>query len=299
MSTKLTLIVIVGPTGCGKTDFSIKLAQRLSAPIISTDSRQFFKGLAIGSAQPDSEQLAAVNHYFIADRELGDVQNCGNYEREALALLEGLFAENQYVIAVGGSGLYIDALCDGMDSFEDVDPEIRSELKAKSIEELRELLEQKDPEYYAKVDKNNRQRLIRALEICLQTGKTYSSQRHGTRHKRDFDIIKIGLTMDRAKLYERINLRVDMMLEQGLESEARAVLPFRELNSLQTVGYREMFEYFDGAISLERATELIKQNSRRYAKRQMTWFNRDERITWFTPHDFDKVCEYIDSKVKS
>lgn len=296
-----TLIVIAGATGSGKTDLSIAIAQHYAAPIISTDSRQFYRGIPIGTAQPDKEQLQAVEHHFIASHDLKQDFNCGAYEQEALARLEQLFLKHDYVVAVGGSGLYIKALCEGMDSLPEADMALREELqqqlKSEGVDAMAERLRELDPAYYEVVDRKNPARVVRALEVCLQTGKPYSSLRTGERRERPFNIVKIATDMDRAVLYERIDRRVDIMIEQGLEQEARAVYHLRELNSLQTVGYREMFDYFDGTISLEEAIELIKRNSRRYAKRQMTWLRRDEEFAWFNPAEREKIIEYIDTKV--
>lgn len=300
MSTKRgTLIVVVGPTGSGKSALAVTLAQHYCAPIISTDSRQLYRGMAIGTAQPTADELAAATHYFIADREVEDDFNCGRYEVEALELLERLFAENDYVVAVGGSGLYIQALCDGMDNLPEADETIRESLKlrlendglAPLVDELRE----RDPAYAEKVDLCNPARVMRALEVCITTGRPYSEQRSGDRAERPFNIVKIGTDMPREELYDRINRRVDMMVADGLVEEAHAMYPKRHLNALQTVGYREIFDHLDGKCSLEEAIELIKRNSRRYAKRQMTWFRRDERVGWFSPKDTDKIIEYIDS----
>lgn len=296
-----TLIVIAGATGSGKTDLSIAIAQHYAAPIISTDSRQFYRGIPIGTAQPDKEQLKAVEHHFIASHDLKQDFNSGAYEQEALARLEQLFQKHDYVVAVGGSGLYIKALCEGMDSLPEADMALREELqqqlKSEGVDAMAERLRELDPAYYEVVDRKNPARVVRALEVCLQTGKPYSSLRTGERRERPFNIVKIATDMDRAVLYERIDRRVDIMIEQGLEQEARAVYHLRELNSLQTVGYREMFDYFDGTISLEEAIELIKRNSRRYAKRQMTWLRRDEEFAWFNPAEREKIIEYIDTKV--
>ncbi len=300
MSTKQgTLIVVVGPTGSGKSALAVTLAQHYCAPIISTDSRQLYRGMAIGTAQPTADELAAATHYFIADREVEDDFNCGRYEVEALELLERLFAENDYVVAVGGSGLYIQALCDGMDNLPEADENVRENLKlrleseglAPLVDELRE----RDPAYAEEVDLCNPARVMRALEVCITTGRPYSEQRSGDRAERPFNIVKIGTDMPREELYDRINRRVDMMVADGLVEEARAMYPKRHLNALQTVGYREIFDHLDGKCSLEEAIELIKRNSRRYAKRQMTWFRRDERVGWFSPKDTDKIIEYIDS----
>ena len=299
MSTKRgTLIVVVGPTGSGKSALAVKLAQHYNAPVISTDSRQVFRNMAIGTAQPTTEELAAAKHYFIADREVEDDFNCGKYEVEALALLEGLFAENRYVVAVGGSGLYIQALCEGMDSLPEADDALRAELKARleneGLEVLADELRRLDPKYAEEVDIQNPARVMRALEVCITTGRPYSEQRVGKVAERPFNIVKVGTDMPRDVLYERINRRVDMMVEQGLVAEAMAMYPKRHLNALQTVGYRELFEHFDGNCSLDEAIELIKRNSRRYAKRQLTWFRRDESTGWYSPDDIEGVVAFID-----
>lgn len=295
-----TLIVVVGPTGSGKSALAVELAKHYGAPIISTDSRQVYRGLPIGTAQPTADELAAAKHYFIADREVEDNFNCGRYETEALALLEELFKDNRYVVAVGGSGLYVKALCEGMDSLPEADDAVRemlkSRLESEGIGSLVEELRRLDPKYAEEVDLCNPARVMRALEVCLTTGKPYSEQRSGTVAERWFNIVKIGTDMPRDVLYERIDRRVDMMVEEGLVEEARAMCPKRALNSLQTVGYREMFDYFDGTISLAEAIELVKRNSRRYAKRQLTWFRRDESIGWFAPTDLEHIIEFIDSK---
>ena len=298
---RTTLIVIVGPTGSGKTSLSIALAQHYAAPIISTDSRQVYRGMAIGTAQPSSEELAAAEHHFIADREIFDDFNCGRYEQEALKCLEELFKAHNIVVAVGGSGLYIQALCDGLDALPEADDTLRAELKhrleTEGIESLVDQLRELDPKYVAELDVYNPQRVVRALEVCLVTGRPYSELRSGNVAKRDFDIIKIGTEMDREVLYDRINRRVDIMLNDGILKEVEALLPHRHLNSLQTVGYREFFDYFDGKCSLEESVELVKRNSRRYAKRQMTWFRRDEAIAWFAPDKVEEIIEYINGKI--
>ena len=302
MSSKQpTLIVIVGPTGSGKTSLAVTLARHYSAPIISTDSRQFYRGLPIGTAQPTAEELSLAEHHFIADREVDDDFNSGRYEQEALARLDELFERHDVVVAVGGSGLYIQALCEGMDNLPEANEELRQSLKqrleSEGIEPLFEELRRLDPAYAEVVDRHNPARIMRALEVCITSGKPYSHQRKGERQQRPFRIVKIGTDLPRDVLYERINLRVDMMISEGLEAEARAMLPKRELNSLQTVGYREMFDYFDGRCSLDEAIELIKRNSRRYAKRQMTWFRRDAEIAWFSPHDIEPIISHIDAKI--
>lgn len=296
-----TLIVVVGPTGSGKSALAVELAKHYGAPIISTDSRQFYRGLPIGTAQPTAEEQTAAKHYFIADREVEDDFNCGKYEAEALALLDKLFTENNYVVAVGGSGLYIQALCNGMDDLPDADPALRERLKQRMEDEgvtvLAKELRLLDPAYAEKADLCNPARVMRALEVCLTTGMPYSEQRSGMVAERPFRIVKIGTDMPRDVLYERINRRVDMMIEEGLIEEARNVYPKRHLNALQTVGYREMFDYFDSKSTLEEAIELIKRNSRRYAKRQLTWFRRDTEIGWYSPNDIEGIVKFIDDKI--
>lgn len=298
MSSKRgTLIVIGGPTGSGKSALAVEIAKHFGAPIISTDSRQVYRNMAIGTAQPTTEELAAVKHYFIADREVEDDFNCGRYEVEALALLEKLFTEYEYVVAVGGSGLYIQALCSGMDALPEADEKIRAGLKQRleqeGLDSLVEELQRLDPAYAEVVDRCNPARVMRALEVCISTGRPYSEQRSGTITERPFNIVKIATDMPRDILYERINKRVDIMVEEGLIEEVRNLYPKRELNALQTVGYRELFDYFDGKCSLNEAIELIKRNSRRYAKRQMTWFRRDEEFRWFAPSDIEGIIKYI------
>lgn len=292
------LVVIVGPTGSGKTDLSIRLARHYGAPIVSTDSRQVYRGMPIGTAQPTKDQLEAVEHHFIASHDINDKLNCGEYEVQALACLEKLFAQHDVVVAVGGSGLYVQALCEGMDDLPQADEAIRraleKQLADEGLEALVARLRELDPDYCEAVDRSNPARVIRALEVCLQTGRPYSTLRTGTRRERPFRIIKIGVDLPREILYDRINRRVDAMIDEGLEEEARRLYPFRTLNALQTVGYREFFEYFDGRIPYEQAVELIKRNSRRYAKRQLTWFRRDTEIRWFAPADDEAMINYID-----
>ena len=300
MSTKRQLIVVVGPTASGKTDLSIALARHYNAPIISTDSRQVYKGLAIGTAYPTEEQLQAVEHHFIAELELTEDFNCGQYEQQALERLDTLFETHDTVVAVGGSGLYVRALCEGMDNLPQADAALRDSLKERlqteGVEALAEQLKELDPEYYNIVDRQNPARVMRALEVCLSSGCKYSELRSGERKERDFQIVKVGVTMPREQLYDRVNRRVDMMIAAGLEAEARAVLPYRHCNSLRTVGYSEMFDYFDGVTTLEQAVELIKRNTRHYAKRQLTWFRRDAEVQWFNPSDREQIVKYIDSQ---
>jgi len=292
------LLVIVGPTGCGKTDLSIRLAQHYGAPILSTDSRQFYRGMAIGTAQPTTDQLQAAEHHFIASHDITNDLSCGQYEVLALKRLQELFAHHAQVIAVGGSGLYVRALCEGMDDLPHADETLRAELTerlrqdgvAALAEELREL----DPVYYKTVDRCNPARVLRGMEVCLQTGRPFSEFRTGIKKERNFQIVKVGLTLPREELYARIDRRVDAMMAAGLEAEARTLYPHRALNSLQTVGYRELFDYFDGRTTREEAIELIKRNSRRYAKRQMTWFRRDPEIRWFAPDEDELIIRHLD-----
>lgn len=300
MSINRRLIVVVGATASGKTDLSVALARFYNAPIISTDSRQVYKGLPIGTAYPSDLQLQSVEHHFIGELELGQDFNCGEYEKQALARLEELFQKHNTVVAVGGSGLYVKALCEGMDELPLSDTALREQLTTRlateGIESLANQLSELDPEYYQVVDKNNPARIMRALEVCLISGKRYSELRKGESKRRDFSIVKVGIDMPREILYDRINRRVDIMIEQGLEAEARKVLPYRHCNSLKTVGYAEMFDYFDGTTSYEQAVELIKRNTRHYAKRQMTWFRRDADIKWFNSPDIEKITQYINSQ---
>ena len=304
MTTTMTntkrLIVVVGATASGKTDLSIALARNYNAPILSMDSRQVFKHLPIGTAYPSEEQLQAVEHHFIGELELTENFNCGEYEKRALERLDALFEHNDTVVAVGGSGLYVKALCEGMDELPEADDELRNELmnrlSTEGVESLAAQLKVLDPQYYEVVDRQNPARVMRALEVCLVSGQKYSELRKSERKARDFQIVKVGITMPREQLYDRINRRVDIMVEQGLEAEARAVLPYRHCNSLKTVGYAEMFDYFDSKITFAEAVELIKRNSRRYAKRQITWFGRDSQIAWFNRGEENQIIKYINAQ---
>lgn len=293
-----TLVVIVGPTGSGKTDLAIEVARHFGTEIISTDSRQFYKGIPIGTAQPSAEQLAAVKHHFIADRLPEQELSAGGYEREALERLGDLFEHHDVVVAVGGSGLYIDALCYGFDELPSDTAHIRAELMQRldneGLDRLVEELRSRDEPYWQVVDRHNPARVIRALEVCIASGRPYSEQRTATRHSRPFRIVKIGLLWPREELYDRINRRVDIMVCEGLEEEARSVSHLRHLSSLQTVGYREFFDHFDGKITREEAIDLVKRNSRRYAKRQMTWFRRDESIHWVDRCNAQEAIEVIE-----
>lgn len=300
--TKPLLVVVLGPTGSGKTDLAVALARHFQTEIISTDSRQFYQGMPIGTAQPTAEQLAAVTHHFIADRLPEEELSAGGYEREALERLEELFGSHDVVVAVGGSGLYIDALCEGFDDLPSDTREVREELMQRLSEEgleaLVEELRVRDEAYWQVVDRHNPARIVRALEVCIASGKPYSAQRTATKRERPFEVVKLGVLWDRDELYDRINRRVDMMVEEGLEEEARSVYHLRHLSSLQTVGYREFFDYFDGTISREEAVELIKRNTRRYAKRQMTWFRRDSSTHWLSPDELPRAIDIIQDELK-
>lgn len=280
-----TLLVVLGPTAIGKTALSIQLAQQLQTEIISCDSRQFFKEMHIGTAVPSSEELAAAPHHFIQHKSIQEEYNVGTFEEEALQTLDQLFKKHDTVIMVGGSGLYIDAVCKGLDKFPDVSDEtrerLRNEHEEKGLEWLQEEVKKYDPEYYKIADTQNTHRLLRCLEVCVESGKTFTSFRQQNITKRPFNIKYIGLQIPREELYQRINQRVEVMMEMGLLQEAEALLPYQQLNALQTVGYRELFDYLNGEYNLERAVELIKQNTRRFAKRQLTWLKRYEDVQWF------------------
>ena len=278
------MIIVLGPTAVGKTDYAIDLALSVSSPVVSCDSRQLFKELRVGVARPDEAQLARVRHYFIATHSVTEYYTAGKYELEALALLDELFKSHETVVMAGGSGLYIDALCNGLDDFPEADQELRSSLMERldkeGIASLRQELRRLDPESYEAIDIANTQRVIRALEVTIATGRKFSSFKSNCAKKRPFDIEKIGLTRPRPELYDRIDRRVDLMLEQGLEEEARSVLQYRDMPALNTVGYREMFGWFDGKYPFEEAVRLIKRNSRHYAKRQLSYWGRDDSIKW-------------------
>lgn len=293
------LIVIVGPTAVGKTAMSIAIAKAFDCPVVSADSRQFFKEMDIGTAKPTETEIEGVTHYFINSHSITDDFNVGKYETEAIALLEKLFQTNEKVILVGGSGLYIDAVCKGFDELPEADEEIRNKinllLKTDGIEGLQKLLKELDINYYNKVDLQNPQRLSRALEVCLTTGKPYSELRKGKIKKRNFNIIKVGINTSRELLYDRINKRVDEMMKDGLLNEVKSLQDFKHLNALQTVGYKELFDHLENNLDLNSAIELIKQNTRRFAKRQLTWFHRDEEIKWFEPNQAKEILMYINS----
>ena len=302
MSQKNTLITIVGATAIGKTALSIKLAQHFNCDIISCDSRQFYKEMTIGTAVPEPEELAAAPHHFIQNRSVFEDYSVGQFEKDALAKLDKLFSQKPIQIMVGGSGLYVDAVLKGLDYFPDVDPQIRIdltiELENKGIEYLQKKLKELDIEAYNTIAIDNPHRLIRALEICIGTGKTYSSFKNKPKTPRNFQSIKIGLTADREIMYDRINRRVDIMIEKGLIEEAKKLHPHKNLNALQTVGYRELFEYFEGNFTKEFAIDEIKKNSRRFAKRQGTWFRKDSNILWFDfQEDVQNIIKTIENKL--
>lgn len=299
-STKPLLIVVLGPTASGKTDLAVALAKHYSTEIISADSRQIYKGMAIGTAQPDKEQTQSIKHHFIDELQPEEEYTCGRFADEGLHVLDSIFSTHSHAVMVGGSGLYIDALINGLDDLPLRDDNLRNvlsrQLAESGIESLLIELKKLDKDYYEVVDKNNPARVLRAIEVCRLSGRPYSAQRKHSTAERPFDTVKIGLDIPRDILYERINRRVDMMLENGLEQEARKLYPKRQLNSLQTVGYRELFDYFDGKTSYAEAIELIKRNTRRYAKRQLTWFRRDTDIRWFAPDETAQIIGYINEK---
>lgn len=301
MAKNKTLIVIAGPTAIGKTALAITLAQHFITEIISADSRQFFKEMSIGTAKPHADELAAAKHHFIDSHSINTFFSTGDFEKQALGLLDEIFTRQDLAIMVGGSGLYLDAVTKGLDELPDTDMEIRARLnnlfETEGLEPIKAQLEAADPEYYAKVDQANTQRLIRGLEFFLSTGKKVSSFLTNSRKERAFNIIKIGLNMERPLLYERINHRVDIMLQEGLLEEVKSLIEFRALNALKTVGYAELFDYLDGTITYDVAVEKIKQNTRRFAKRQLTWFRRDTQIHWFSPDQSAEVINFVEQAI--
>lgn len=291
-----TLVVITGPTAVGKTQLCLDLAQRLGTPIINADSRQIYRDLKIGTAAPTEEQLRQVHHYFVGTLSLDEYYSASMYEQQTIALLEKLFQENDYALMTGGSMMYIDAVCHGIDDIPTVDEQTRETLKRRlqeeGLESLCEELRRLDPEHYEVVDLQNPRRVVHALEICLMTGNTYTSYRKAERKERPFKIIKIGLTRPREELYQRINSRVDQMMEQGLLEEAQRLYPQRHLNALNTVGYKELFNYMDGIWTLDEAVERIKGNTRRYARKQLTWFKKDSDVIWAHPTNISEIFHY-------
>lgn len=287
------LITIVGPTAIGKTSLSISLATHFKCDIISCDSRQFFKEMTIGTAVPSKEELDKVRHHFIQNKSIFENYTVGDFEKEAIAKLDELFLTNDIVVMVGGSGLYVDAVLKGFDDFPEIENSVRSAVKQnyqkQGIEYLQSELKQRDPDYFQVVAKENPQRMMRALEVCIGTGKTYSSFLNQKKNIRNFTPILIGLEADRSVIYDKINHRVDIMMNAGLLAEAKNLFSHKELNALQTVGYRELFSYIKDEISLEFAIEEIKKNTRRFAKRQLTWFKRNEKTRWF---------DYLENKME-
>lgn len=297
----MKLFVLLGPTAVGKTALSIKIAKLLGSPIINCDSRQIYKDMSIGTAAPTEEQLAEVKHYFVKILELQQYYSAAQYEEDAINLIGQLSSTHNNLLLSGGSMMYIDAVCNGIDDIPTVAPEIREELKERlhteGLEKLRNELRLLDPEYYNIVDLKNPKRIVHALEICYTSGKTYTSFRIRKRKERPFQIIKIGLRRERNELFERINKRVDMMMEEGWLEEAKSLYTHRQLNALNTVGYKELFKYFDGTWELDFAIEKIKKNTRDYAKKQMTWFAHDEDIHWFSPDNEKEILDFISQNI--
>ncbi len=295
-SSDNTLVVITGPTAVGKTALTIELARHYHTPVINADSRQIYRELRIGTAAPSEEQLQQAKHYFVGNKSIHDYYNASMYEQDVLKVLKKEPSETN--ILSGGSMMYIDAVCNGIDDIPTVRDDIREEMKRRyeeeGLEALCEDLRRLDPEHYAIVDRQNYRRVIHALEICYQTGRTYTSFRTQSKKERPFRIVKIGLNRDRNELYNRINARVDAMMEQGLLHEAESLYNQRQLNALNTVGYKEMFDYMDGRWSLNEAVERMKGNTRRYARKQLTWFKRDEEVRWFHPDQIDEILKYIE-----
>lgn len=292
-----TLLVLLGPTGVGKTDLSIGIAKAFGTEIISCDSRQIYKEMRIGTAVPSPGQLAAVRHHFIQMISVHDYYNSWQFEVQALERIRELFQEKEVVLMTGGSMLYIDAVCKGIDDIPTVSPELRTGLmevyEREGLESIRQMLKELDPVFYGQVDLNNGKRVLHAVEVCCMAGVPYSSLRKNTPKDRGFRIVRIGLNREREELYARIDRRVDLMLEEGLEDEARRLWPLRHLNALNTVGYKELFDYFEGKTDYAEAVRLIKRNSRRYARKQLSWFRRDDDIRWFHPDDYEGIVEAI------
>jgi len=301
MEHKKTLIVIVGPTASGKTALAVKVAKQFKTEIISADSRQIYKELNIGTAKPTVEEMEGVVHHFIDSHSIHEEYSIGKYEKEALEVLGDIFQTHDVAVMVGGSGLYVKVICEGMDEIPDTEPEIRTLLIDKLNKEglwvLLEELKKLDPIYYNQVDRSNTQRVLRALEVFQSTGVPFSDFRKGEKKKRSFDIIKIGLRWDRAELYKRIDQRMDSMIEAGLFEEAEGLYPYKNINALQTVGYKEIFDYMDGQYDKEEAIRLLKRNSRRYAKRQMTWFNRDKEVFWMDAKKNEEIVSFLKQKI--
>lgn len=296
-----TLIVVTGPTAVGKTALCMDIAKTYGIPVINADSRQIYKGLSIGTAAPTEEQMREVRHYFVGTLPLDCYYNASMYERDVMSLLARLLPSKHVALLAGGSMMYIDAVCNGIDDMPTITPEtralMRKRLEEEGLESLCEELRRLDPEHYETVDKRNTRRVVHALEICHQTGKTYTSFRVRRRKQRPFRIVKIALNRQRDDLYKRINKRVDDMVDSGLVEEARCLTEYQELNALNTVGYKEIFDYFRGRWEIDEAIERIKGNTRRYARKQLTWFKKDKSITWFSPDDSQKIIDYIDRQL--
>ncbi len=294
-----TLIVIVGPTGVGKTELCLKVAEAFGTVIVNADSRQIFKEIPVGTAAPTIAERRRIRHYFVGNLHIDQYYNASMFENDVIALLDTLFKEKDYVIMSGGSMMYVDAVCNGIDDIPTVDTATRSkvmrEYEEKGLDYICGRLEELDPEYYSVVDKRNPKRVIHAVEICLSTGRTYTSFRVNAKKDRPFNIIKVGLTLDREQLYERIDGRVDRMVAVGLIQEAEKMYPYRNLNSLNTVGYKELFDYFDGKCTLEEAVFRIKCDTHKYCRKQLTWFKRDKDIHWFSPNNVEEIINYIRS----
>ena len=292
------LIVITGPTAVGKTDLCMQVARHYDIPIVNADSRQLYRELPIGTAAPTAEQQQAVRHYFVGTLGIDDYYSASMYEQQVMTLLPQLFADSDYALLSGGSMMYIDAVCNGIDDIPTVDDQTRSLMKQRladeGLEALVEELRRLDPEHYEIVDRRNPRRVVHALEICHMTGRTYTSFRTAHKKQRPFQIVKIGLNRPREELYARINRRVDLMMEQGLEDEARRMFPHKGVNALNTVGYKELFDYFEGRWPLNEAVERIKGNTRRYARKQLTWFRRDQSMRWFHPDQSEQIKTYIE-----
>ncbi|MFY0593870.1 tRNA (adenosine(37)-N6)-dimethylallyltransferase MiaA [Roseivirga sp.] len=301
--SKPKLICVIGPTAVGKTVIAIKIARAFKTEIISADSRQFYQELEIGTAKPSSEEQSLAKHHFVNNLSIHDPYSVGQYEKEAIRKLDHLFAKFGIAVLVGGSGLFVDAVCNGLDEFPEINEEIRTdlidELESKGLHSLQEELRDADVEYYDLVDLNNPQRVVRALEVIRATGKTFTELRKRNPKERNFDVIKIGLTMERTKLYERIDTRMDQMIDKGLFDEVESLKAFKNLNALQTVGYKEVFGYLSQEYDKEEAIRLLKRNSRRYAKRQLTWFKRDENTLWFQPNELEEIIKTVEENTKT
>jgi len=299
MSLNKILFCVVGPTAVGKSAISLLIANQLKCEIVSADARQVYKEMEIGTAKPNENELQQIKHHFINSHSINDTFNAGMFENQAIACINKLHEHYKHVVMAGGSGLHIDAVCKGLDDFIEIDPKLRADLntqfETKGLVYLRQELQKLDPTYFAEADIDNPKRIMRALEVCYATGKPYSSFKTNTPKKRPFKTYKIGLTLDRAILYDRINLRVDDMVNNGLVDEAKQLHQYKHLNALQTVGYQELFEHFDGKMTEQEAIEKIKRNSRRYAKRQLTWFRKDEKIKWFSPNNKEEILKHINS----